>query len=212
MMQMVIETYCAEIEGLKQKLEERDRKIAKLEYVNEKLHTLTDLQEANVNIMHENTMKLRKEIERLTKESDETFDRHAKENRAASILIEKRDNEIAELQKQVEKLDLANYELEKRIADLKIEHKKQVDELKERAKIDLENEKNWGKIQTRQAVKDTAKEIFTEVLSLCKNAREKLSIMFSNKQSGYGEGYKNSVEHFTENILEIAKKKGVEVE
>jgi hypothetical protein len=34
-----------------------------------------------------------------------------------------------------------------------------VDELKERAKIDLENERNWGKIQTKQAVKDTAKEI-----------------------------------------------------
>lgn len=29
----------------------------------------------------------------------------------------------------------------------------------ERLKIDLENEKNWGKIQTKQAEKDTAKEI-----------------------------------------------------
>lgn len=29
----------------------------------------------------------------------------------------------------------------------------------ERLKIDLANEKNWGKIQTKQAVKDTAKEI-----------------------------------------------------
>ena len=31
----------------------------------------------------------------------------------------------------------------------------------ERLKIDFKNEKNWGKIQTKQAVKDTAKEIFT---------------------------------------------------
>lgn len=29
----------------------------------------------------------------------------------------------------------------------------------ERLKIDLKNEKNWGKIQTKQAIKDTAKEI-----------------------------------------------------
>ena len=33
----------------------------------------------------------------------------------------------------------------------------------ERLKIDLANEKNWGKIQTKQAVKDTAKEILDEV-------------------------------------------------
>ena len=39
----------------------------------------------------------------------------------------------------------------------------------ERLKIDLENERNWGKIQTKQAVKDTAKEILTEIddLTLC---------------------------------------------
>lgn len=36
----------------------------------------------------------------------------------------------------------------------------------ERLKIDLENEKNWGKIQTRQAVKDTADKIFRQVLRL----------------------------------------------
>lgn len=34
----------------------------------------------------------------------------------------------------------------------------------ERLKIDLENERNWGKIQTKQAVKDTAREIFTDLL------------------------------------------------
>lgn len=48
--------------------------------------------------------KAQEEIERLTKESDEMFDRHAKENQAASILIEQRNNEIAELKKQVDEL------------------------------------------------------------------------------------------------------------
>ena len=33
----------------------------------------------------------------------------------------------------------------------------------ERLKIDLENERNWGKIQTKQAVKDTAREILQEI-------------------------------------------------
>ena len=35
----------------------------------------------------------------------------------------------------------------------------------ERLKIDLENEKNWGKIQTKQAEKDTAKEILGLILA-----------------------------------------------
>ena len=33
----------------------------------------------------------------------------------------------------------------------------------ERLKIDIKTEKNWGKIQTKQAVKNTAKEILDEV-------------------------------------------------
>ena len=36
----------------------------------------------------------------------------------------------------------------------------------ERLKLDLENEKNWGKIQTKQAVKDTAKEIYDYIKSI----------------------------------------------
>lgn len=50
------------------------------------------------------------------------------------------------------------------------ELQKQVDELKERAKIDLENEKNWGKIQTKQAVKDTAKEILQKIMNIIKKS------------------------------------------
>lgn len=36
----------------------------------------------------------------------------------------------------------------------------------ERLKIDIKNEKNWGKIQTKQAVKDTAKEIYDYIKSI----------------------------------------------
>ena len=55
------------------------------------------------------TKKAKAEIERLTEESDEMFDRHAKENQAASILIEQRNNEIAELQKKVDILQESHY-------------------------------------------------------------------------------------------------------
>lgn len=36
----------------------------------------------------------------------------------------------------------------------------------ERLKIDIKNEKNWGKIQTKQAVKDAAKEIYDYIKSI----------------------------------------------
>ena len=110
------------------------RELIAIRELNEKYETLTDLQEANVNSMFETTMELRKEIEQLTRESDEMFDRHVKENQAASILIEKRNNEIAELQKQVDEL--------KKWLDMK-EHYIAISKDKE-----------------QQAVKDTAKEIY----------------------------------------------------
>ena len=62
--------------------------------------------------------------------------------------------------------NLAKSKVFKIIKDIRIEQGKQVNELKERAKIDLENERNWGKIQTKQAIKDTAKEIYGRVLEL----------------------------------------------
>jgi hypothetical protein len=46
------------------------------------------------------------------------------------------------------------------------ELQKQADDLKERAKIDLANEKNWGKVKEKQAVKDTAEKIYCRVLEL----------------------------------------------
>ena len=42
----------------------------------------------------------------------------------------------------------------------------------ERLKIDLANEKNWGKIQTKQAVKDTAKEILITAIQLSDMCRD----------------------------------------
>ena len=82
--------------------------------------------------------RLQSENERLTRESDEMFDRHAKENQAASLLIEKRNNEIAELQKQVDELKAENTELYK-------EHTTLI---------------AGSILQKKQAVKDTVKEIY----------------------------------------------------
>lgn len=88
--------------------------------------------------------------------------------------------------------DLDNYheinrELEKRNAELQ----KQVDELKawkERLKIDLENEKNWGKIQTKQAVEDTAQEIYNWLKSNISVASSSFSALekFREFFNGYG--------------------------
>jgi regulator of replication initiation timing len=104
-------------------------------------------------------------------------------------LINRQKDEIERLKKRHgvallrnDDLDLENYEL-----------KKQVDELKERAKIDLENERNWGKIQTKQAVKDTAKEIYDKCIAIDKAT-----------------GCKGFV--CIEAIAELAKGKGAEVE
>lgn len=67
--------------------------------------------------------------------------------------------EKGELLGKIERLTEKNNEIFQRYlkaidknADLQAEN--------ERLKIDLDNEKNWCKIQTRQAIKDTAKEIY----------------------------------------------------
>lgn len=82
--------------------------------------------------------RLQDENERLTEESDKMFDRHAKENQAASFLIEKRNNEIAELQKRVD--ELLNRRIEPKIFQC------HADALETCPKVE-------------QAVKDTVKEI-----------------------------------------------------
>ena len=98
--------------------------------------------------------------------------------------------EIEEYKAQIEDYKRVNKLLEMDIKDLHAEREKRVEEVyadfmkdynimrdelnaccdenaelqkqAERLKIDLENEKNWGKIQTKQAVKDTAKEILED--------------------------------------------------
>lgn len=81
-------------------------------------------------------------------------------------LVEQQKAEIErltkELQLKTKEFELTEKALIKNVSE-NIELQKQVDELKERAKIDLANEKNWGKIQTKQAVKDTAKEILEDI-------------------------------------------------
>lgn len=63
----------------------------------------------------------------------------------------------------------------------------------ERLKLDLKNEKNWGKIQTKQTVKDTAKEIYQEL-----------------EDKGYFEYGQFTISG--NDFIEIFKKRGVEVE
>ena len=62
-----------------------------------------------------------------------------------------------------------------------------------------------------QARKETADKIFNDIFALINNAKDKSSKIFGNS-SDYGKGYKNSVSHFNEHILELAKEYGVEVE
>ena len=62
----------------------------------------------------------------------------------------------------------------------------------------------------QQIRKETAKEIFNDIFSLVNNAKDKSSKIFGNS-SDYGKGYKNSVNHFNEHILELAKQFGVEI-
>ena len=85
--------------------------------------------------------KAQEEIERLTEENE----------RLNKLLEEKRIDELNTAKQIVAQNCILNEE--------NAELQKQVDEWKERAKIDLKNERNWSKIQIKQAVKDTAKEI-----------------------------------------------------
>lgn len=61
-----------------------------------------------------------------------------------------------------------------------------------------------------QARKETAEKIFNDIFALVNNTKDKSSKIFGNS-SEYGKGYKNSVNHFNEHILELAKQFGVEI-
>ena len=71
------------------------------------------------------------------------------------------DKQIEEIKKLQEELSAA-YENRVIICKQLAEQKAEI----ERLKIELKNEKIWGKIQTKQAVKDTAKEILQIAIPL----------------------------------------------
>ena len=86
------------------------------------------------------------EIERLTEENDNLTSSLASER-----VVNRQAKELLDNFHECDKL------LRKENAKLQAQV--------ERLKIDRENEKNWGKIQTKQAVKDTAKEIWNDITS-----------------------------------------------
>lgn len=49
------------------------------------------------------------------------------------------------------------------------------------------------------------KKIFSEILTLCDNAEDKLDKLFT-KANDYRKGYENSVKHFKKNMLELKEK------
>ena len=82
-------------------------------------------------------------------------------------LIHRLQNKIKEQDKEYIELDLECRELRTNLDKELAEHEEFTQKAKaeiERLKIDIKNEKNWGKIQTKQAGQSTAKEIFTDLL------------------------------------------------
>ena len=65
--------------------------------------------------------------------------------------------------------------------------------------------------EVKRIEKETVEKIFNDIFALINNAKDKSSKIFGNS-SDYGKGYKNSVSHFNEHILELAKQYGVEVQ
>lgn len=133
-----------------------------------------------LNLIH----RLQEEIERLT-EDCESADAVLE---AQGHLIDLIKKDKVELQKQVEywesetKIARRDIDEAERLRKIQQERgdalykqvmegiqdyeklQKQVDELKESAKLDLKREKKWGKLMKEQAVKDTAKEILLWLL------------------------------------------------
>jgi hypothetical protein len=118
--------------------------------------------------------KAQEEIERLTEEKElkaKNCRYLLEENSRQKVLIEQMHKAYFELQKQVDELkdERENMQAEiMRFEDMKFtqehcnlyEENEALKQWLKRLNADLEYEKNWGKQQTEQAVKDTAKEIF----------------------------------------------------
>lgn len=135
------------------------------------------------NIMDGDIAEQKAEIERLTRESDEMFDRHAKENQAASLLVEKRNNEIERLTEENRQLvkignvfALERNNLREELDELKKSgngvlltslYKKQADDHKRGLSV---QRAYWEK-QVQQAVKDTAQEALEAFICKLVNSR-----------------------------------------
>lgn len=144
---------------------------------NEQLHTLTNLQESNVNTMHEKNMELRNEIERLTEENG-YLDMVAKQ-----ALADYQKCEIANT--ELQELNAKYYNEAKDLRRENAELQKQVDELKANQVIECHGMLK-GCDMVKQAVKDTAKEILQRIINIIKKsdgflAEEVIRIMAKQK-------------------------------
>ena len=168
---------------------ELEKKNAELQKEVERLSLIAGIVNKGVAVeivnMQETIDKQKAEIERLTEESDEMFCRHAKENQAASILIEKRNNEITELQKQVDELT---------------ERAERAEEIANVYQSESTT-KCWVDYAVRQAVKDTAKEIYHLI--------DMFPIPTRQGQQRYATGFEHALSAIK---LKIAERYGVEVE
>ena len=145
--------------------------IHRLQDENEKLRNAKVIHET-VDCCAEDLAKANKEIERLTEELDKEYELR-KEYMFAyekkELELKQLEFEKAELQKQVDELkdERENMQAEiLRFEDMKFtqEHcdlyseNETLKQWLKRSNADLEYNKNWSKIQTKQSVKDTAKE------------------------------------------------------
>ena len=159
------------IQTLQAEKEELKNEYVKLDIECQKLKTENDeLKSPKFASWKIKFFKVQEEIERLTEE------------------LETKKKECREIADDYQEMGTLYYNETVKSTELQ----KQVDELKERAKIDLKNERNWSKIQIKQAVKDTAKEILQELWDETEPTEND--------------------EWVRVKIQEIAKRKGVEVE
>ena len=142
------------------------------------------------------TKKAKAEIERLTEWKDKLQDtKDELEQQLIDTGFKEYCEENAELRKQVDELKEERENMQAVIFGLE-EEKRQWEE---RFKLELEIEKKWGKVQRKQAVKDTAKEIYNEI-------SDNDILVITTQEYG-------SIEVIPlERLQEIIKSKGVEVE
>lgn len=123
-------------------------------------------------------------------------------------------NDVKELSDNNERLRAEVEKLEKKLND----YKKFVGEIRVTSEnhaviIDTEHTEYIDKrvaeglknMAVHKAKQEVAREIFEEIFALCNNAKEKLDVLFTEKNE-YRKGYENSVNHFIENMEKLRKK------